>query len=141
MSLKAGFLALTMAAAAMAAMGAGSAAAKENSVFDLFDRGVMSIVASHACKSADAASLRKFTRDFGRVATLVEDELQSMNPDQRRDDLGMLIGFRVAQLELRAENAVKTNGCDAAEVKTMRELFDLRAHLAKIEVSANTVTH
>lgn len=137
---------LAMMLVCCAAAGAAGATTKtkaggESSVFDLFDRGVMSIVAANACKVADKASLQKFTRDFGEVAGLVEDELQSMNPDSRRDDLAMLIGFRVAQLELRAEKAVKSGGCEAAEVKAMRELFDLKAHLATVKLSANTITH
>lgn len=142
---------LAMMLVCCAAAGAAGATTKtkaggESSVFDLFDRGVMSIVAANACKGADKggadkASLQKFTRDFSEVAGLVEDELQSMNPESRRDDLAMLIGFRVAQLELRAEKAVKSGGCEAAEVKAMRELFDLKAHLATVKLSANTITH
>ncbi|MDA5193306.1 hypothetical protein [Govanella unica] len=127
----------------LAAIGGAEAktATSESGVFALFDRGVLSIVAAHACQSADRTTLQQFTSEFGQVADLVGDELQSMNPGQRRDDLAMLIGFRVAQLELRAETAIKSNGCDAAEVKAMRQLFDLKAQLAMVKTSSITVTH
>lgn len=113
----------------------------DNSVFGLFDRGILSLVAAKACKTADSGSLQSFAQDFGEVAELVGAELQEMNPGQRRDDLEMIIGFRVAQLELRAEKAIKENGCSAPNVQNMTRLFDLKAQLAQVELEDHSVHH
>lgn len=151
--LKAGFVVLVVWGAFSGAAQADGAALKqaanapapqrgaESSVFALFDRGVMSMVAANSCKSADKASLQSFAEDFAQVADLVQSELQGMNPGQRRDDLEMVIGFRVAQLELRAEDAIKRDGCNARYVKSMRQLFNVKAQLAMVQLEDHTVSH
>ncbi len=118
-----------------------SVKAAEPTVFDLFDRGVMSIVAASACGVADPAALKTFRHDFKAVATAVEGELAAMNPQRTDGDLSMLVGFRVAQLELRATESIKTEGCDSAKVKAMAELFDMKDRLAKARLSGSHIDH
>lgn len=106
-----------------AALGlAGAAASSEPTVFDLFDRGVASIVAANACGDEGVPGFARFTADFTKVANAVEDELLRMNPGHSRGDLAMVIGFRVAQLEHRTETTVATAGCNAPEVQRLRAL-------------------
>lgn len=115
------------------ALAAGQAAAESRgTVFDLFDHGVTSIIAVNSCGIDDQASFSRFRADFSEVADAVEAELQKMNPGRSRDELAIVIGFRLAQLEVSTEKAVTRSGCDAPEIRRMRKLFDMKERLAQL---------
>lgn len=120
---------------------AGSAAAEgSRNVFDLFDHGVTSIIAVSSCGVDDQAGFSRFRADFSRVADAVEAELQKMNPGRSRDELAIVIGFRLAHLEVSTQDAVTRSGCDAPEIKRMRKLFDMKERLARLP-AAGTHMH
>lgn len=131
MSKAATFAGMGLGTALLASAVAG-AAERPATVFDLFDRGVTSIVAASSCGIEDKAEFARFTADFPRVAGAVEAELQKMNPERTSDELALVIGFRLAHLELAAERAVAQSGCQAPEVKRMRVLFDVGEKLAQL---------
>lgn len=122
---------------------ASAAVATERSptVFDLFDRGVTSIVTASSCGVEDQAEFTRFTSDFSRVAGAVEAELQKMNPERTVDELSFVIGFRLAHLELAAERAVSQAGCQAPEVRRMRVLFDVGEKLAQLPQGSAFYNH
>lgn len=120
-------------AVGVAVPGIASADTSEASVFDLFDRAVLAIVANARCGAEEQGEYRRFTSDFPRVYDAVEDELLGMNPDKSRDDLQIVIGFRTSFLEQRAVSTVKKSGCESSEVRNLTELFDLDQRLAAVE--------
>lgn len=136
-------------AAKIAGMGLGiallastvTATERSATVFDLFDRGVTSIVAASSCGVEDQAEFARFTSDFSRIAGAVEAELQKMNPERTLDELSFIIGFRLAHLELTAERAVSNAGCQAPEVRRMRVLFDVEEKLAQLPLESAFYSH
>lgn len=107
--------------------------APESSVFDLFDRAVLAIVAGAECGSAEKSEYYAFTGGFARVYDAVEEELLGMNPGKTRGDLQMVIGFRTAFLEERAVTTVARRGCSSSEVQDLTELFDIESRLAMVD--------
>lgn len=121
-----------LAGAVLTLIGAERARASEGSVFDLYDRAVMTIVATSECGVADGPGYRQFTAGFARLYDVVASELLAMNPGKTRDDLQMVIGFRTRFLEHRVSTAVAEAGCNAAEVQQLVELFDINRRLSML---------
>ena len=129
-----------VALAAAGAMAENKGAELGRTVFDLFDRGATSIVAVSSCGVDDQAGFTRFRADFAKVADAVTAELQKMNPDRSRDELALVIGFRLAHLEASTQKAVTSAGCDSPEIRKMRNLFDMQERLAQLP-PAGTHTH
>ncbi|RMF08142.1 MAG: hypothetical protein D6763_10630 [Alphaproteobacteria bacterium] len=119
-----------LAGAVLTLIGIERARAAEATVFDLYDRAVMTLVATAECGTVDSSDYNRFTSGFARVYDAVEAELLAMNPGKTRDDLQMVIGFRTRFLEQRVTTAVATAGCEAEEVQKLAELFDINQRLS-----------
>ena len=110
-------------------------------VFSLFDKGVASIVANTSCGVDDPAAFEAFTQEFSKVASVVADELQRMNPERSRSEIDMVVGFRMAQLEMKTTSQVKKDGCNAPDVRASRALFNIGRRLAFIEGERREYNH
>lgn len=124
-----------------AGLGRATAADGPADVFSLFDKGVTSIVSNTSCGIDDPAAFEAFTQEFSKVASVVADELQRMNPERSRSEIDMVVGFRMAQLEMKTTAQVKKDGCNAPDVRASRALFNIGRRLAFIEGERREYNH
>ena len=138
-----GVLGVVVVGGVALAVGLGRATAADGpaDVFSLFDKGVASIVANTSCGVDDPAAFEAFTQEFSKVASVVADELQRMNPERSRSEIDMVVGFRMAQLEMKTTSQVKKDGCNAPDVRASRALFNIGRRLAFIEGERREYNH